>query len=98
MVAWLQPSEGGHVPALVDQRTPARVLGQPAPGRSLGLSGLGRTRVRFRPYGRPVSSGSGVRIGPDYTRFGHKPAWSWASRMTAGGLLANTTWPYPAPP
>ena len=31
-------------------------------------------------------------------RFGHKPAWSWASRMTAGGLLANTTWPYPAPP
>ena len=30
--------------------------------------------------------------------FGKKPVWSWASRMTAGGLLANTTWPYPAPP
>ena len=30
--------------------------------------------------------------------FGPKPVWSWASRMTAGGLLANTTWPYPAPP
>jgi transposase-like protein len=32
------------------------------------------------------------------TCFGPKPVWSWASRMTAGGLLANTTWPYPAPP
>jgi transposase-like protein len=31
-------------------------------------------------------------------RFGQKPVWSWASRMTTGGLLANTTWPYPAPP
>ncbi len=30
--------------------------------------------------------------------FSPKPVWSWASRMTAGGLLANTTWPYPAPP
>jgi transposase-like protein len=30
--------------------------------------------------------------------FGPKPVWSWASRMTSGGLLANTTWPYPAPP
>ncbi len=30
--------------------------------------------------------------------FEKKPVWFWASRMTAGGLLANTTWPYPAPP
>lgn len=30
--------------------------------------------------------------------FGPRPVWSWASRMTAGGLLANATWPYPAPP
>jgi transposase-like protein len=30
--------------------------------------------------------------------FGPRPVWSWASRMSRGGLLSNTTWPYPAPP
>jgi hypothetical protein len=30
--------------------------------------------------------------------FGPRPVWSWASRMTRGGLLSNTTWPSPAPP
>ncbi len=30
--------------------------------------------------------------------FGPRPVWSWASQMTKGGLLSNTTWPYPAPP
>jgi hypothetical protein len=30
--------------------------------------------------------------------FGPRPVWSWASRMSRGGLLCNTTWPYPAPP
>lgn len=27
--------------------------------------------------------------------FGPKPAWSWASRMTRGGLISNTNWPAP---
>jgi len=27
---------------------------------------------------------------------GPRPVWSWASEMTRGGLLSNTTWPYPA--
>jgi transposase-like protein len=30
-------------------------------------------------------------------RLGPRPVWSWASAMTRGGLLANTTWPFPAP-
>ena len=30
--------------------------------------------------------------------FGPRPVWSWASQMTRGGLLSNTTWPYPPPP
>ena len=30
--------------------------------------------------------------------FRPRPVWSWASRMSRGGLLSNTTWPYPAPP
>ena len=29
---------------------------------------------------------------------GPRPVWSWASEMTRGGLLSNTTWPYPARP
>jgi hypothetical protein len=28
--------------------------------------------------------------------FGPRPVWSWASRMTRGALLSNTTWPFPA--
>lgn len=29
--------------------------------------------------------------------FGPRSVWSWASAMTGGGLLANTSWPFPAP-
>lgn len=29
--------------------------------------------------------------------FGPRPVWSWASQMSRGGLLSNTTWPSPPP-
>jgi len=28
--------------------------------------------------------------------FGPRPVWAWASAMTRGALLSNTTWPFPA--
>jgi hypothetical protein len=29
--------------------------------------------------------------------FGPRPVWAWATALTRGGLLANTTWPFPGP-
>lgn len=39
----------------------------------------------------------GVAARAASTLLGPRPVWSWASAMTAGGLLSNTTSPFPRP-
>ncbi len=64
----------------------------PCPGRSPARGGRARRSFRRRRRGgRLGGQGGEPRLRP-------RPVWSWASRMSRGGPLSNTTWPYPAPP
>lgn len=52
------------------------------------------------PAGSPVADALeaiGVAARAASLRVGPRPAWSWMSVLTAGGLLSNTNSPWPAP-